>query len=289
MKSKNINLDPVKYTLENLDLESKNIYLGIDFFSLAKYLKIKNFNYLEATEYILNYIKKTLGNDGNIIIPVFNFDCVSQKIFSIINSEGQSGAFGNILLKKFYNHRTYHPLYSFLCLGKKFKDYKKKRNQNATGKNSLWKNFIDEDYELITLGHHWNRSFAHVHYIENLLGVDYRFNLNFSVKYFENKKKFINKNFSFFARKREICEFSGVTFDCDKLFMKEKVSKFYRYKNLISFKLNIRRASDILIEDLSRNSEKLISYIRPNKINKNVLHSGDGTMLSLEKKYLKYI
>ena len=35
-----------------------------------------------------------------------------------------------------------------------------------------------------------------------------------------NKKKFINKNFSFFARKREICEFSGVTFDCDKLFMK---------------------------------------------------------------------
>ena len=71
--------------------------------------------------------------------------------------------------------------------------------------------------------------------------------------------------------------------------MREKVSKFYRYENLISFKLNIRRASNILIEDLSRNSEKLISYIRPNKTNKNVLHSGDGTMLSLEKKYLKYI
>ena len=43
------------------------------------------------------------------------------------------------------------------------------------------------------------------------------------------------------------------------------------------------------IEDLSKNSEKLISYIRPNKNNKNVLHSGDGTMLSLEKKYLKCI
>ena len=149
--------------------------------------------------------------------------------------------------------------------------------------------FIEDKFDLVTLGHHYSRSLTHMHYIENLLGVDYRFNLNFSVKYFENKKKFINKNFSFFARKREICEFSGVTFDCDKLFMKEKVSKFYRYKNLISFKLNIRQASDILIEDLSRNSEKLISYIRPNKINKNVLHSGDGTMLSLEKKYLKNI
>ena len=71
--------------------------------------------------------------------------------------------------------------------------------------------------------------------------------------------------------------------------MKEKISKFYRHKNLISFKLNIKQATDILIEDLSKNSEKLISYIRPNKNNKNVLHSGDGAMLSLEKKYLKCI
>ena len=69
--------------------------------------------------------------------------------------------------------------------------------------------------------------------------------------------------------------------------MKEKISKFYKYKNLISFKLNIKHASNILYEDLNKNSEKLISYIRPDKTNKNVLYSEDGTMLSLEKKYLK--
>ena len=49
---------------------------------------------------------------------------------------------------------------------------------------------------------------------------------------------------------------------------------------------NTKRSSNILFEDLSKNSEKLISYIRPNKTNKNVLYSEDGTMLSLEKKYL---
>jgi hypothetical protein len=27
---------------------------------------------------------------------------------------------------------------------------------------------------LVTIGHHWNRSFTHVHYIENLMNVDYR-------------------------------------------------------------------------------------------------------------------
>jgi len=287
MKEKKINIDPLKHTLDNLDIAKKNIYLGVDFFSLTKHLKIKNYNFLEATEYILNYIKKILGNDGNIIIPVFNFDCVAQKKFHKIYSDGQSGAFGNILLKKYFNLRTYHPMYSFLCFGKNFDNYKKKRNKNATGKNSLWKNFIDEDYDLISIGHHWNRSFTHVHYIENLVDVNYRFDLNFVLNYFESDKKSASKKFSFFARKREICEFSGITFKCDKLFMKEKISKFYKYKNLISFKLNIKQASNILYDDLNKNSEKLISYIRPDKTNKNVLYSEDGTMLSLEKKYLK--
>ena len=169
MKKKKINIDPLKYTLDNLGIENKNVYLGVDFFSLTKHLMIQNYNYFEVTEYILNYIKRNLGNDGNIIIPVFNFDSVSKKKFHKIYSDGQSGAFGNILLKKYFNLRTYHPMYSFLCFGNNFNKYKKKKNRNATGKNSLWKNFIDENYELISLGHHWNRSFTHVHYIENLV------------------------------------------------------------------------------------------------------------------------
>lgn len=286
MNKKKINIDCLKYTLDNLEIESKNIYLGIDLLTLFKHLNIKNYHYLEAIEHVLNYIIKFSGEGTNIIIPVFNFDCVSKKRFDSISSDGQSGALGNALLKKHFKLRTYHPMYSFLCFGQKVDDYKKKRNKNATGKNSLWKNFIDENYDLVSIGHHWNRSFTHVHYIENLINVDYRNNLNFSVKYFETKKKFFNKKFSFFARKREICEFSGITFNCDKLFMKEKISKFYKFKNLISFKLNIQQASSMLFDDLSKNSEKLVSYIRPNKTNKNVLYSEDGTMLSLEKRYM---
>ncbi len=286
MNKKKINIDCLKYIFDNLEIESKNIYLGIDLLSLLKHLKIKNYNYLEAIEHVLNYIINFSGKGSNIIIPVFNFDCVSEKRFYSISSDGQSGALGNILLKKYFKLRTHHPMYSFLCFGQKAGDYKKKRNKNATGKNSLWKNFIDENYDLVSIGHHWNRSFTHVHYIENLINVDYRYNLNFSVKYFETRKKFFNKKFSFFARKREICEFSGITLNCDKLFMKEKISNFYKFKNLISFKLNIQQASNMLFDDLNKNSEKLVSYIRPNKTNKNVLYSEDGTMLSLEKKYM---
>ena len=37
MNEKKINIDPLKYTLDNLELENKNIYLGVDFFSLIKH------------------------------------------------------------------------------------------------------------------------------------------------------------------------------------------------------------------------------------------------------------
>ena len=70
-------------------------------------------------------------------------------------------------------------------------------------------NFIDENYDLISIGHHWNRSFTHVHYIENLINVDYRYNLNFPVKYFEQKKKIflIKKNFLFLQEKEKSVNF----------------------------------------------------------------------------------
>ena len=135
MKRKKINIDPLKYTIENLEIENKNIYLGVDFFSLIKQLNIKNYNHFEITEFILNYIKQAIGKDQNIIIPVFNFDCIAQKKFNIITSKSQTGAFGNILLTKFHDFRTYHPLYSFLCFGKNANDYKKKKNKKTKEKN----------------------------------------------------------------------------------------------------------------------------------------------------------
>ena len=285
MKQK-INLDPLEIILDKLELNNKNIYLGVDFLLLVKKLNPKNINYIETTELILNYFLKKVGKFGNLVIPVFNFDCIPEKKFNIINSPGQSGVLGNILLKKYSHLRTTHPLYSFLCFGNGFKKYKKINNLNGTAKNSLWKYFIEDDFDLITLGHHYSRSLTHVHYIEDLLDVDYRFNLKFPLIYTNQKNISSKKTYSFLARKRESCDFSGMTKNCDKVFLKENVTNFYKYKGLISFKLSIKEASNLFYTDLKKNSENLISYIRPNKLNKNLLCSYDGTISRIEKYYL---
>lgn len=283
--SKKINLDPLNIILDKLEFNNKNVYLGVDFILLVKELKPQNINYIDVSEFILNYFIKKIGKSGNLIIPVFNFDCVLEKKFDVVNSPGQSGVLGNILLKKYSLLRTSHPMYSFLCFGNISKKYKKINCLNGTAKNSLWKFFIEDNFELITLGHHYSRSLTHIHYIEDLLKVDYRFNKKFELIYTNQKKIRSKKTYSFLARKKEICDFSGMTKTCDVLFLRENIANFYRYKKFISFKLNIKEASNLFYIDLKNNSEKLISYIRTNKLNKNILCGYDGSITQLEKSY----
>ena len=82
---------------------------------------------------------------------------------------------------------------------KDFKKYKKVNCLNGTAKNSLWKYFIEDNFELITLGHHYSRSLTHTHYIEDLLNVDYRFNKKFTIIYKDQNNKSSKKTYSFFG------------------------------------------------------------------------------------------
>jgi aminoglycoside 3-N-acetyltransferase len=284
---KKINLDIVKLILDKFKIEKEdNIYLGIDIFKLIKHINLKNNTFDFFIKILLDYFLKRVGSSGNIIIPVFNFDCIKRKIFNQISSPGQSGLLGNTLLKKNFHLRTQNPIYSFLCFGNYSNKFIKMNNINATGVDSPWEIFISNNFDIITLGHHYARSFTHVHYLENLIGVDYRFSKKYTVKYtnIKNKKSF--KTYSFFARKKNICEFSGITKKCENFFLKNDITQFYKYNDFISFKLNINKACNLILDDMKRNSEKFVTYIRKGKNNINNLYIGDNTMSNLERKYL---
>ena len=181
-----------------------------------------------------------------------------------------------------------HPLFGFCFFGKKSKSYLKKNNIGATDKDSLWKNFNDDNFELITFGHHYVRSFTHVHYLENLLNVNYREKKFFKVSYRDIKGKKFIKKYSFFARKLDVCEFSSITKKCDKLMFKYKIADFLYTGDLICFKLNLRRASNLIINSLKKNSKDLLSFIKIGEAfkNKTILGNDNGSVFKLEKHYL---
>ena len=265
--------------------KGSNIYIGVDILALAKFLNFQSKNFENFAEIFLKLLLNKVGKSGTVVVPVFNFDCVSKKKFDRKNSVGQSGMFGNLLLKKFYKFRTKHPMYSFLVFGKNSKLYLKKENIGATDENSLWKNFNEDNFKLITLGHHYVRSLTHVHYLENLINVNYRENKIFKVLYKDiNGKKFI-KNYSFFARRLDVCEFSSITKKCDKIMFKLKIADFLYHNGLICFKLNLNKASKIILKSIKKNSNDLLSFIKIVETfkNKTILCNDNGAVFDLEK------
>tara|TARA_B100000965_G_scaffold406811_1_gene448916 strand:- start:12602 stop:13459 length:858 start_codon:yes stop_codon:yes gene_type:complete len=261
------------------------IYLGIDLFKLASELKANKINRYDFVDQVLNFFLNKLGKSGSLIIPVFNFKCINEKKFNQKNSIGQSGALGALLLKKYYKFRTGHPFYSFLCFGKKKYFYKKIKNFNALGENSLWKYFIKDNFQLVTLGHHYTRSFTHVHYLERLAKVKYRYDKNFSFVYTDIYNKTRKKTYSLFVRKKNLCEYSALTKNCDRYLINNNFVKFYRYKKLICFKMDIKSSSKIIFEDLIKKSPKFVSVLKKNKKNTDII--GHKNIAQIETMYMK--
>ena len=151
----------------------------------------------------------------------------------------------------------------------------------------MWNYFIKDNFDLITIGHHFSRSFTHVHYLENLSNIHYRFNKKFTLKYTDYNDRTKMKIFSFFARKKNICEFSGITKSFDNHLYKKRILKFFKHKKLISFKVNIKRCSNILLKDLLKDKPNFVSFIKKNKNNIDII--SDKNINNLENKYIKFI
>ena len=75
-------------------------------------------------------------------------------------------------------------------------EYINYEHENCHGATSIWRKFLEHKFKLVTIGHHYVRSFTIVHYLENLSNVIYRFKKKVIIDYSTNDKTFKRK-FSF--------------------------------------------------------------------------------------------
>jgi aminoglycoside N3'-acetyltransferase len=252
--------------------EGDNIYLSIDLMRLALTV---NFHYKDLDKFsnlILNLFINKIGKSGNIIIPVFNQKSISSKFFNRKKSPGESGAFGNFLLKKNYRNRSRHPYVSFLCFGNDLINFTKIKNQNSEGLNSPWSYMIKKKFDLITIGHHFQKAFSIIHYLERMAKVNYRYDKFFTVNYTDFNGITEKRRYSFFARKLDICNYSSITTYCYDYFIKKNITQKKKFEKLISYKTNLKEACNVILKDLKLGSKKFISYSGNTKFDKKILY-----------------
>ena len=106
-----------KKILDLFDINKNDrLLISSDLLPLLNKYKEKNktFNHNVFLDSLINKV----GKDGTILIPSFNFDFCSGKIYDYLNSSPTTGALARIALKRDDFKRTIHPIHSFLVFGK---------------------------------------------------------------------------------------------------------------------------------------------------------------------------
>ena len=230
--------------------KKKNCWLSIDILNLLAFFNIKKRSDIEMT---LNNIFCELNNYGinfeNLLISAFTNNFLQNRKFNTLSSKPYVNSLSKFIFDQNYRYRSMHPFYSFFNFGsqKNFKSLDE--YTDSFGSKSIFNFMIKNDFNLITLGHHYVQSFPIVHHLEHLIVSQYR---EENIFFGTLSNVFTNLEFSFnyFSRKRNICERSGLTFKAleameRKNIVKKSLIKISN-KKIYSYQINIKESANYI-------------------------------------------
>lgn len=124
---------------------------------------------------ILNSFMDVIGFDGNLLIPLFNFDYAKGNSFDIRTSPSQMGSLTEAARLHKGVIRTGHPIYSFGVIGANAREFKNIDNYSAYAEDSPFGIIKRLDGKIAVLDLEDQQSMTFYHHIEEIKKVDYRY------------------------------------------------------------------------------------------------------------------
>lgn len=152
-------------------------------------------------ELLLDAIENRVGNEGTILIPVFNWNIDENDVFNVKTTKGVTGALGNVAINRKNYLRTRHPMHSFMVWGKD-RDYLcNMTNESNFGSDSPFEYCKNENVKQIMLGTDFTHSMTFVHYVEVMCKVPYRERRSFNITYCDYRGLTQNREYVYFPKK----------------------------------------------------------------------------------------
>jgi len=138
-----------------------------------------------SLNHFIDKVIQKLGEEGTLIFQTFNWGFCRNEPFDILNTRSQTGAIGNIALKRDDFIRTKHPIYSFAVTGKYKNELANLHNIGAFDINSPFAFMHEKKASMIIIDLDLQNSFTFGHYVEELRNISYRYNKHFTSKYID--------------------------------------------------------------------------------------------------------
>lgn len=159
--------------------------------------------YEPSVSAILESFIQSVGEQGTLLFPLFNFDFISGIQFDIRTTKSHMGA----LTEEARNHpnavRTGHPVYSFCVIGKHASKFEGLDNVSGYGADSPFAMLRELDGKIAVLDIVENGSMTFHHHVEEMMSVNYRYMKYFEGDYTDSNGMKTKKSYSIYVRDLE--------------------------------------------------------------------------------------
>lgn len=177
-------------------------------------LKVKtDFGILIGPQEVFESLLLSLGKEGTLLLPLFNFDFPTSKYFDIRNTPSQMGALTEIGRLYEGSVRTGHPIYSFAVMGKYSAEFKGVNNKSGYGPDSPFAIIKRLKGKIGIIGLSDQHSMTSYHFVEESNLVDYRYFKDFDGRYIDESGEESERTYSLYVRNLE----RGVLTDVNRM------------------------------------------------------------------------
>lgn len=100
-------------------------------------------------------------------------------------------------------------------------------------------------------------SFTFVHYVEECLKVDYRFNKSFEALYTDEQRKTELKSYNMFVRKTNV---ETSLYSLEEILQNERAMHVSYYENICIKKIDLNKAYEIIARDIIKNKSRNLMF-----------------------------
>ena len=167
------------------------IRLGFYFHKKGEKLDLREF---------LSLLVRKVGEDGTLLLPTYNWDFCGGKTFDYKNTISKTGSLSQVALAHPAFKRTKHAFYSWAVAGKDKEYLCSLDNTDAFGKDSPFNYLYEKKGKNIILDVSMQNSFTFVHYVEQSVGIPYRYIKNFTADYIDENGEKTKRTYSMYVR-----------------------------------------------------------------------------------------
>lgn len=162
---------------------------------------------------VISGILKSLGPEGTLLLPLFNFDFTKGTPFDFVTTPSHMGALADAGRMWPGAVRTGHPIYGFAAIGAQADRFAGINNRSGYGADSPFAMLRELDGQIAVIDLPDQNAMTFYHHVEEMLDVPYRYHKNFSAPYTDQEGATSKQTYSIFVRDIE----NGVLTSVDRM------------------------------------------------------------------------